>query len=470
MEFSKNKRQYGLTGCLIITLMLSACSSIQTNEVKIVDYEHAVPLLPVGSPDEEVPQHKSPLLDEAIQANRKTSLNEIGLAKANTIFVPSRYTKSLKGQLFINGSLYVSPNGYDNVEGFIKKGSKGLVAVVEPQSLQPLEQKSVLAYYNVSLLNGKTLNKVGILPIDYPDGITTKDAIFGIARTGRGLSFNGYASNDQRVSGPQNVIDATPLTNNGWLLLREYNPSFSMMNSDGWKKIGNHAGEKMTAAQSSVYYQSKGGNTRLLGTSPITHFIHTQRVIVNQSTLTDSVRSNMVWTEAQFKSCTDCGNVFRTAPFGLLIVGETAAIAPGMGMYIPDNANHKIQFNNTLASLHANPINIWQDRRFGNWVLSSDSSKANSQIYRAMGWKADISLEGTPGLLWGGDTRIAQVIDVPNHLIIYRNRGNSNYYKGYDDQGMGFDVASNRYIEKNDMLSWLSQYGVVMGRSLSPVY
>jgi len=470
MEIFNIKKLNGLTYCLIMTFMFAGCSTVKMNEIKSLDYEHALPLLPVGSPDEDVPLHKMPLLEESIKQNKNSSLNEIGIAKADTVFVPPSYTKSQKGQLFIHGVLYVSPNGYDDVEGFIKKDSIGLVAVVEPESLQTIQQQSILAYYKVSLINGKTLNKMGVLPIDYAVGVTTNNAIFGITRTGRGLSFNGFTINGKRASGPQNVIDATPLADNGWLLLREYNPAFHMIDSKGWKNIGNNAGERITAAQSSVYYQSKDGNNRLLGNSPITHFIHTQRIIVNQSTLTDSVRANMVWAIAEYKSCQNCGNVFRTAPFGVLVFGNSAAIAPGKGMYIPDNANLKIQMNNVLTSLHSKPMNIWQDRQFGNWVLISDSSNSNADFDRVMGWKENISLNGTPGLLWGGETRIAQVIDTPNHLVIYRNRGDSKYYRGYDDQGMGFDLTDQRYIDKTEMINWLSQYGVLMGRSFSSVY
>ena len=424
-------------------------------------YEHAVPLLPAGSPDETVPKQPMPLLRSAINKHFNESLKTAGLVHANLIFIPATYSSSYKNSLYIDGKHYVSPNGFSNVLGAIKSNQGYLVAVLETRSNTYHSADKLLAYYNVSKL-GKTIHQVGILPTNMDRAIVTTHAIYAINGYAGSISFDGLTVTGEPVSGPQHVIDATALSNNGWLVLKPYQSAFPVMS--GWSHIGNGQPKRIIAAQSSVYYQSPKGTTALLGTSPIKYFLHTQKIYVNKSTLTDSVDANSVWTLSEYTSCKTCGNVFRTYPFGLLVTGSHAQIVSGDGMYVPVTPSVTITQNFTLGRSNQQPINVWQGRHYGNFIFANNPVITKSEPYRVLGWTKDQALNGHRGWLWNGQTRLVQTIETPDRIIVYRNQGDSKISKGYDRQGLGIDLLTHHYIRKEKLLGWLTTYGVALGK------
>lgn len=461
--------------CLSINATTYAATNNKLNFGSVRnDYQHALPLLSAGAPDEVVPKNPVPLLLNAIKNKEVANLESVGLIKVKTVFVPRIYTQSHQGILFIGNVKYTTPDGYSNVASFLPTNYGYLIAVAKPRSNANPFSEYTLTFYKVSKF-GKTLKEIAKIPVSVGlknrfQVITTKNAIFGseyIDSTGK-RNFQGITKSGRPIVGPQNVFDATALKNGGWLILRRYNPNFPMIN--GWKGIGNNAPQANVAAQTTIYYQAKNGASKLLGTSPIKYFLHTLKIFVNAAPITDSAQTNLVWTISEYRSCTDCGNVFRTYPFGLLIYGENAQITQGDGMYVPVIPRSKIINNFALTEIHNQPMNFWQGRRYGNWLFATNPIYKTASVYRIMGWKNNLPLDGSRGFVWGGDTRIAQYIQTPRHFIIYSNRADSKTYEGYKRQGLAYDFVTRKYIPSNQMLSWLSQHGVLIGKSLSLGY
>lgn len=171
-----------------------------------------------------------------------TTINAVGLAKPTTVWVPAFYTGGNDDLLFINGRRYRAPNGAGNVVGFIKTATGYSVAVqnvpnptyitneigVPMGRLQPgarLEVFSVTA-------SGHTIRELSSLRLrPYDQIFQTKSAFYvqdisghvrepAMGNQAQGVatlySYYGLNAEGRHVSGPSNVLYATPMPNGSW--------------------------------------------------------------------------------------------------------------------------------------------------------------------------------------------------------------------------------------------------------------
>lgn len=186
--------------------------------------------------------NEKPLPPPAATTAPMTTLKAVGLAHPTTVWVPAFYTGGNDDLLFINGRRYRAPNGAGNVVGFIKTAAGYSVAVqnvpnptyitneigVPVGRLQPgarLEVFSVTA-------SGHTIRELGSIRLrPYDQVFQTKSAFYvqdvsghiiepamgnqaqGVAKL---YSYYGLNAEGRHVSGPSNVLYATPMPNGSW--------------------------------------------------------------------------------------------------------------------------------------------------------------------------------------------------------------------------------------------------------------
>jgi hypothetical protein len=281
----KNVRTKILIGTIAAALLISGCKTMPTQSGIKSD-------IPASS-SAEITQEKnlttatkqSPLYVAARDSGRIASLEDIGLEKMETLWVPARYRSDNSNAWFIRGVRYVSPDGYSNVGGFLETPNGYIAAVIHPSSAVVKQEtgivtpsEEVTVFYHVDK-QGNTIDVLGTLPGN--DIVVAQDAIWLRNSTDRDLTnVNGFDSTGKRQVGPQGVIFATPSPDGGW-----YAITSGKRDQDGIEGIIVHTDE---AGKSKIIRRT------YFNRNSFDRFYNTTAIFVDRPPLADSARTGFV--------------------------------------------------------------------------------------------------------------------------------------------------------------------------------
>lgn len=273
-----------------------------------------------------------------------TTLKDAGLAHPQTVWVPAFYTGGRDSLLFINGKRYRAPNGAGNVVGFIPTPTGYSVAVENVPSpaeitnsygmpVGRIQRGARLEVFSVTE-TGKTLRELGSLRLRRATQVfQTKSAFYiqdlsGRVREGalgnqaQGVaplfSYYGLNAEGHRVSGPTNVLFATPAPNGGWIehILIGSNPITGIQ-------------YRILVVKDGQVLRSTAKGSTPFRAQPI--FFHSLSAFVDLPPVVDSERTGMTLVAVHYYNPMSQGNVIVTN-FGSVNPEYPAVGQPGQSI------------------------------------------------------------------------------------------------------------------------------------------
>ena len=396
-----------------------------------------------------------------------TTLKAAGLTHPQTVWVPAFYTSGNDSLLFIDGRQYRAPNGAGNVVGFIPTATGYTVAVENVPSpsvitngygmpVGRLQRGARLELFSVTK-TGKTLQELGSLPLyKVSEVFQTKSAFYLQKNTGwvqeQGgggelpmFSYYGLSASGQEVSGPSNVLYATPAKGGGW-----YKDIVTGTNALG--AVNSH----VLLVQNGRVISSRDGEDSF--NSPIVYF-HAPSVFVNEPPVVDSERTGYMMAACSFYNPIGQGNVQNTS-FGAINPAQNSlnqihqSIQRGLGDAVV------FALREAIVSTDTGPARVGQLENLNGpvYVGYKDLTTGSKHpIFPMVN-----GLEHFAGIFAGGNAGGQEVINGKVDAFTVITPKGAVLINAYGSQiGAGYALYAKAQIPALDMEQFASQYGLM---------
>lgn len=410
-----------------------------------------------------------------------TTLKAVGLAHPQTVWVPAFYTSGNDSLLFINGRRYRAPNGAGNVVGFVSTPTGYSVAVENVPSpsmitnsfgmpVGRLQRGAKLEVFSVTK-TGKTVRKLGSLRLRPFDQVfQTKTAFYVQDPSGRireqamgnqaqGVaqlySYYGLNASGRHVSGPTNVLFATPAPNGGWI-------ERIMVGSSPITGIQYRI---LVTKDGQVIKSSPKGSTPFRA-QPI--FFHSLSVFVNQPPIVDSERTGLTLAAIHYYDPLSQGYVVTTH-FGA--VDPNYAVAGQPTQYINMGPGQTVGFalRDALFGTAANPAIVQQMSRTGpvyvGCVSIAETIDSTGMAYH-YSYTPVFPIAGGvasfAGILTGAKSGNQEMVNAKVDAFTVLTPKGAVLINAYGNQvGAGYAIYAKSQIPALDMQQFAAQYGLM---------
>lgn len=396
-----------------------------------------------------------------------TTLKAVGLAHPQTVWVPAFYTSGNDSLLFINGRRYRAPNGAGNVVGFVSTPTGYSVAVENVPSpstitnrfgmpVGRLQRGAKLEVFSVTK-TGKTVRKLGSMPLYKVNEVfQTKSAFYVQKNTGwvheqNGsgelplFSYYGLNKSGQAVSGPSDVLYATPAKGGGW-----YKEIVT-----GTNIMGALYGRVLLVKNGQVLLNHFGED----GFSSPTIYFHAPSMFVNEAPIVDSERTGYLMAARFYANPIGQGGA-PTANFGVLNPAKISIRQIDQSIQLGLGAAAHFALREALISTNTGPARVGQLENVNGPVYvgyKNLTTGSKHPIFPMVN-----GLEHFAGIFAGGNAGGQEAINAKvDAFTVITPKGAILIDANHGQVSTGYSIATTAQIPALDMQQFAAQYGLM---------